>query len=261
MRMAEASLLVTRAAETFGLDPARLGRLGGNSGSSWDAGEHVLRAGNRGVMDRELAAVAAVSAVLPVPRVIARADFAEGSAVLLEKLPGRPAADVAQARPALARAAGLACGTVHARLAEVPAPAGLRAAPHAPSGCGRRAGARLLHLDLHPFNVLVGEDGTVTGVLDWATAAAGDPVLDRARTWTILTLDPAARARGAQPAWQALSEGWAQSAGLHDIPATARAWACRFMLADLARRYSPDDLKHISHALGEAETAARPRKD
>jgi hypothetical protein len=88
--MAEASLLVTRAAETFGLDTARLGRLGGNSGYSWDAGEHVLRAGSRAVMDRELAAVAAVSAVLPVPRVIGRADFADGSAVLLESCPDSP---------------------------------------------------------------------------------------------------------------------------------------------------------------------------
>ena len=252
-----AFLLVARAAEAFGLDPARLGRLGGNSGSSWDAGEHVLRAGSRAVVDRELAAVTAVSAVLPVPRVIGRTDFADGSAVLLEKLPGQPAADLAQARPALARAAGRACGAVHALLAEVPAPAGLRAAPNAPGGGTRRAEARLLHLDLHPFNVLVSEEGAVTGVLDWANAAAGDPVLDRARTWAILTLDPAARARGAQPAWQALSGGWAQSAGLHDIPATARAWACRFMLADLARRYSPDDLKHVGQALGEAETAAR----
>lgn len=40
----------------------------------------------------------------------------------------------------------------------------------------------MLHLDLHPLNVLLGEEGAVTGVLDWANTAAGDPVLDRART-------------------------------------------------------------------------------
>lgn len=41
-------------------------------------------------------------------------------------------------------------------------------------------------------------------------AAVGDPVVDRARTWTILTLDPATRAGGAKPAWQAPLEGWAK---------------------------------------------------
>jgi len=29
------------------------------------------------------------------------------------------------------------------------------------------------------FNVLADEDGAVTGVIDWANAAAGDPLLDR----------------------------------------------------------------------------------
>jgi len=42
----------------------------------------------------------------------------------------------------------------------------------------------VVHLDLHLFNILTGTRGEVTGVLDWANAAAGDPDLDRARTWT-----------------------------------------------------------------------------
>lgn len=69
-------------------------------------------------------------------------------------------------------------------------------------------------------------------------AAVGDPVVDRARTWTILTLDPATRAGGAKPAWQAPLEGWPQPRACTTSPAAIRAWACQFMIADLARRYS-----------------------
>jgi Phosphotransferase enzyme family len=205
-------------------------------------------------MDAELAAMAAAADVLPVPRVIDRADAGEDRSVLLERLPGLPAAVLALQRPELARTVGLACGAVHGLLAAVPAPAGLRSAPGA-SGDG----ARLLHLDLHPLNLLVSDDGSLTGVLDWANAASGDPVLDRARSWSIMTLDPAAVARQARPGWLALAEGWAESGGLRDIPA-ARALACRFMLSDLAGRYSPGELRHVSEALNDAlgEAGAAP---
>jgi aminoglycoside phosphotransferase (APT) family kinase protein len=114
-------------------------------------------------------------------------------------------------------------------------------------------GARLLHLDLHPFNLLVDEDGTVTGVIDWANARAGDPVLDRARTWSILALDPMAVAFAAEPAFQALAEGWGEAGSLNDIPAAARAWACRYMAADLSKRYSPAELAHVGRARAQAE--------
>ncbi len=104
--------------------------------------------------------------------------------------------------------------------------------------------------------MLADEDGTVTGVLDWANAAAGDALLDRARTWTILTLDPDARARQAEPSWRALTEGWAEAGRLRDVPAAPRAWACRFMLRDLGRRYSRADLEHMRQALRHADAAA-----
>jgi Ser/Thr protein kinase RdoA (MazF antagonist) len=252
--VADAPVAVVRAAEAFGLDAALLRCLGGNSSGTWGAGERVLRVGRRAVIDAELAASSAAAAVVPVPRVLGRAEVGDGSAVLLERLPGRPAAEFARLRPELAAAAGGACGAVHALLAAVRAPAGLRAAPGAPPGA-LVTRARVLHLDLHPFNVLVGDQGELTGVLDWANAAAGEAVLDRARSWAILALDPAARARRAEPGWAPLAQGWIESGGLHDVPAAARAWACRFMLSDLARRYAPEDLRHVAEALGQAEAA------
>ncbi len=43
--------------------------------------------------------------------------------------------------------------------------------------------AALLHLDLHPLNVLLSPTGPV--VIDWTNARAGDPALDVALTWVI----------------------------------------------------------------------------
>jgi Ser/Thr protein kinase RdoA (MazF antagonist) len=254
--MVQVPLAVARAAAAFGLEAGSLRALGGNSGSAWGAGNRVLRVGRPAVIDAELAASSAAAAVVPVPAVLDRVDAGDASAALLEMLPGQPMAQFAQRRPELARAAGKACGTVHALLAGVPAPAGLRAAP-GPDRVPPAGQPRVLHLDLHPLNILAGAGGEVTGVLDWANAASGDPDLDRARTWTILTLDPAARARRAEPGWAALCQGWIQSGRLHDIPAAHRAWACAFMLSDLAGRYTARDLQHVTDALDEAKAASR----
>jgi aminoglycoside phosphotransferase (APT) family kinase protein len=251
--MTDASSLVISAAAAFGLDAAILRPLAGNSGSAWDAGERVLRVGPGPRMEAEMMAVALAAGVLPVPRVIDRVEVGDTTAVLLEKLPGEDAATVASRTPTLARAIGRACGVVHAQLAAVPAPPEL---PPAAQG-GGGTGARLLHLDLHPYNILVSPGAEVTGVIDWANTAAGDPALDRARSWSIMNLDPAARARRAEPLWRALTEGWAETGTFPTIPATARAWACRFMLTDLARRYSSRDLAHVRDALGQAEAACR----
>lgn len=250
--MTELPAVVVQAATALGLDPAGLRGLRGASGSSWDAGSAVLRVGPRAAVDRELAASGAAAAALPVPRVLDRADFADHCALLLEWLPGQ-AGELALGDPGPARAAGRACGRVYDVLAAVAAPAGLRAAPGAPEPASDGQ-ARLLHLDLHPLNLLVSDDGTaVTGVLDWANTHAGDPVLDRARTWAILYLDPMARSADTLPGWAALVEGWSETGRLDEIPAAARAWAwawaCKFMLVDLAGRYPPAELAHIRRTL------------
>jgi hypothetical protein len=162
--MAPIPASVVRAAAGFGLDPERLRPLAGQSGSAWSDGNLVLRVGAR-VADEVLAASAAAGH-LPVPGVLDRLELDDVlSAILLELLPGRPAGELAIDSPARAAAAGRACGALHAVLAEVPGPPGLRDAPGADGG-----ERRLLHLDLHPFNVLVDDRGVPTGVIDWANA-------------------------------------------------------------------------------------------
>jgi aminoglycoside phosphotransferase (APT) family kinase protein len=184
----------------------------------------------------------------PVPAVLNRAEVHGDLAVLLERLPGRPVIEVARKAPQLAPTVGRACAAVHRTLAALAAPAGVRTVPGPPAGLTAPPRPRLLHLDLHPFNLLADDDGRLTGVLDWANAAAGHPDLDLARTWSILTLDPAARAYRSEPAFAALADAWLKEAQLAQTPRTARAWACRYMLNDLGRRYSPADLAHVREA-------------
>ena len=89
-------------------------------------------------------------------------------------------------------------------------------------------------------------------MIDWANAAAGDPELDRARTWSILTLDPAARGLRRDPGWAALTDHWVQAGRLDALAAAARSWACSFMLTDLGARHAPAELAHIRHAMHQA---------
>ena len=207
----------------------------------------MLRVGER--VAAEVLAASAAAGHIPVPRVLGRLELDDDvSAVLLERVPGRPAGELALESPTRAAAAGRACGELHDALADVACPPGVRDAPGA--DCRER---RLLHLDLHPFNVLVDDDGEPTGVIDWANAAAGDPELDRARTWSVLTLDPAARELGNDPGWATLTDHWLQAGRMHALSAPARIWACGFMLTDLAARHTQEELAHVRHALRLAE--------
>jgi tRNA A-37 threonylcarbamoyl transferase component Bud32 len=49
-------------------------------------------------------------------------------------------------------------------------------------------GAAILHLDLHPANVMLAPGGPV--VIDWANAARGDPALDVSLTAVVLAAAP-----------------------------------------------------------------------
>jgi hypothetical protein len=238
---------VARAAVGFGLDPERMRPLGGASGAAWSDGDVVLRVGEH--VGDEVVAASAVADRLPIPRVLGRLELDGGCAVLLERVSGRSAGELAMENPGRAAAVGRACGELHDALAQVACPPGLRDAPGA-NGSERR----LLHLDLHPFNVVVDDDGEPTGVIDWANAAAGDPELDRARTWSVLTLDPAARELAGDPGWAALTDHWLEAGRMHDLSASARIWACTFMLEDLAERYTRMELAHVRDAVRLAGT-------
>jgi tRNA A-37 threonylcarbamoyl transferase component Bud32 len=98
----------------------------------------------------------------------------DGPSMVLERLAGPTMLEDGLAHPErLFRYARL-LADLHARLHELPAPDEL-------PGHGVNAAARrVLHLDLHPGNVLLSQRGPV--VIDWTIARAGDPGADVART-------------------------------------------------------------------------------
>lgn len=153
----------------------------------------VMRPEQQPIAEIERIAVAAASAVLPVPEIRASTIWNEHPAMLIEWMPGKPLLHEAITEPRNAPYWGRLLGEAQARLHDVAAPAGL---PNvADSWLGHlnpdipptATGQQLVHCDFHPLNVLV-NNGKVSGVIDWSNAATGDPRLDVARTWAILEL-------------------------------------------------------------------------
>jgi aminoglycoside phosphotransferase (APT) family kinase protein len=119
----------------------------------------------------------------PVPRVYDATD----TDLVMERLEGPTLMQAWQRRPWTVARNARQLAALHDRLAAVPAPDWLPA-PRTlreaePGGTGS-----VLHLDLHPLNVILTPDrGPV--VIDWTNAAAGDPALDLALT--LVTIDTA----------------------------------------------------------------------
>ncbi len=82
---------------------------------------------------------------------------------------------------------------LHKRLHEIAAPAWLPA----PLGDGDA----LLHLDLHPDNVILGPRGPV--VIDWPNAARGPAAADVAHTWVVMACSVPTTGRYRQAATRA----------------------------------------------------------
>jgi aminoglycoside phosphotransferase (APT) family kinase protein len=152
---------------------------------------------------------------VPVPRVVA----ATGSELVMDYVTGPTMAAELSARPWRAAGLGRCLARLHRRLDGVPAPPWLRRAGH---------GDRLVHLDLHPGNVLLGPDGPV--VVDWVSAARGDRGVDVALSWLVLA---AARLRPVHRAvrWtllRAFLAGFDRAAVRAALPeAAAHRLACR----------------------------------
>jgi aminoglycoside phosphotransferase (APT) family kinase protein len=107
---------------------------------------------------------------IPVPRVV----DVERDELVMEYVPGPRMSEELDAKPWRAGALGHELANLHRRLDAVPAPDFL-------AGDGE-----LLHLDLHPGNVVLGPEGPV--VLDWACATRGDRKVDVALSWIALAV-------------------------------------------------------------------------
>lgn len=107
---------------------------------------------------------------IPVPRV----HDATAEELVMQYVPGPRMSEEIGRKPWLAGGLGEELADLHRRLDLIPAPDFL-------SGEGN-----LLHLDLHPGNVVLGPEGPV--VLDWASAGKGDRRLDVALSWVSLAV-------------------------------------------------------------------------
>jgi aminoglycoside phosphotransferase (APT) family kinase protein len=110
----------------------------------------------------------------PVPRI--EEVRAGGSEIVMERIEGPLMLD-AMARPWTLAAHLRILGDLHDRLHEIPGPDWL---PKLPGG-----GDRVLHLDLHPLNVIMSPSGPV--VIDWPNAHRGDPIADVALTYALIS--------------------------------------------------------------------------
>lgn len=108
----------------------------------------------------------------PVPRVH---DFTETD-LIMDRIEGQTMLDEMIGRPWKLRKYARALASLHHRLHDIPAPESL----DTPLGDG----AVIVHLDLHPLNVIMSPDGPV--VIDWSNAARGDGDADVALTYVLL---------------------------------------------------------------------------
>jgi len=135
-------------------------------------------------------------AKLPAPRVEAVGEVEGVPAMVLSWCPGRTILSSLENRPWLVWRLGWLFGRTQARLHAVAPPEEFVAeAPdswlslvdeeHADlADCVRAlqpVTTSLIHMDFHPLNV-VSDGSAITGIIDWASAAAGDPRADLART-------------------------------------------------------------------------------
>jgi hypothetical protein len=112
----------------------------------------------------------------PVPQVEELSD--DGCDLVMQRIFGRSMVEQLGRAPWSVRRQADILADLHSRLHELP-PADFL--PPAPIG----EGSSILHMDLHPLNVLLSDAGPV--VIDWTSACVGDPNDDVALAWLLMS--------------------------------------------------------------------------
>jgi len=182
----------------------------------------------------------------PVPRLIA--GEGDGRDLIFERIDGPTMLREMMRRPWLAGRYARQLADLHRRLHAITAPAGLRELGPERDGADERS---VLHMDLHPDNVLLSPNGPV--VIDWSNASAGPAGLDVAQTVVIMTVAEV----GTIP-WALRPAVWlmrrvflrAFRAAAHVDPAPHYADVCRARLRD--PNLLPVELRRINELLARA---------
>ena len=112
----------------------------------------------------------------PVPQVEELSD--DGCDLVMQRIFGRSMVEQLGRAPWTVRRQADTLAELHSRLHEIPPPDFL---PPSPLG----EGPSILHMDLHPLNVLLSDAGPV--VIDWTSACIGDPNDDVALAWLLMS--------------------------------------------------------------------------
>ena len=115
----------------------------------------------------------------PVPAI--EEVSSDGTDLVMERVHGPSMFAALSRRPWTIRRHAAMLADLHQRLHKIPAPDWLRPAPF---DDGNEPDGHVLHLDLHPLNVIVTPKGPV--VIDWPNAARGHGDSDVALTWLLM---------------------------------------------------------------------------
>ena len=150
----------------------------------------------------------------------------DGIELVMQRIDGPSLVGAIEQRPWTVRQLGTLLAGLHRRLHDIPAPDFV---PVGPFG----EGDRLLHLDLHPLNVIMSPAGPV--VIDWTGAASGDPALDIGIAWLLM-------AAGEVPAaaWKRPLAAWARARLVSSFLAGAGVSGAIAHLPDLVEWKSAD---------------------
>lgn len=112
----------------------------------------------------------------PVPAVEDISD--DGCDLVMQRIDGRSMVQQLGRAPWSVHRQADTLARLHQQLHEIPAPDFLPSAPVS-------EGSSILHLDLHPLNVIISSSGPV--VIDWTSACVGNPDADVALAWLLMS--------------------------------------------------------------------------
>ncbi|MBI4934327.1 MAG: phosphotransferase [Actinobacteria bacterium] len=173
----------------------------------------------------------------PVPEVFS----ADGVDIVMERLDGPTMLDALKSKPWRAGALGRELFALHERIHRIPAgDIDLRRFSD---------GDSILHLDLHPDNVILTATGPM--IIDWSNVALGDPLADVMNTWMVMvTSSPDNVPRLIRPVLgrirRSLTDGFIEQTPLDN---DARRWIGRVCKQRLLDPNVRDDERVRVHAL------------
>ena len=152
----------------------------GRAADVYDLGDGTVLRRYRGThhdVEREAEVMRYVrSQGFPVPEVYS----ASGTDLVMERIEGRTMMSILVDAPVKVLSHARLLARLQAALAEIVAPDWLMA----PGWQADREADRVLHLDLHPMNVMIAPAGPV--LIDWTNAAGGPPGFDAALTSVVI---------------------------------------------------------------------------